>query len=521
MDGLNWLISGINSINPLEEPEKLKSIVLRYLKPRGSPAKRAHLFTINGLTYPIHRDFCFAAVPDPHEINLGRQEGKLKFSTQRSKRRYSILAYLHSIRPGDLIFYFQADPQWPKDIRNRRGFRGIWIAASSPFRDATAIKHPVTHYEELGECPHCGTPFNFGQGGLEDDKKCPICGKSYGKVPVRWNNQVKEYSRVVLSARILTQPLIIFKRTAGDNRVYSDMSVEPLIWISRTDNAMGPGKGSSIRVLLPEEAAKIAYMLATEDDQGLEIGNCQAYPGKAGKPIDDYNGKPVRKLRARKVGGNSQFELEHEFHLNLYFSFKIDEEYSPIIRELKIPLASMEYWTSEFPWGYTGDTADFVLSLWDDQKGRHTIYIFEFKKDRIDKRSLAEVLLYVPWVAQVMTQFRHETNEITIYPVLVGRSVRLDSVPDEYKFRLRFFTSPIEKKVTIKSPILLKYIIPASSPIKVKGKDGREIYYVDIDDLDIRSEQRTVKPFTPPPPLTFTTTEVERQYIIDKYLRSF
>jgi uncharacterized protein (DUF983 family) len=513
--GVKWLLDQLSSIDPLKESEELRDIILKYLKPRGGPAKRAHLFTINGLTYPIHRDYCFAAVPDPHEIRPSGKQRTLKFSTQRSKRRYSMLAYLHSVRPGDLIFYFQADPQWPKDIWNRRGFRGIWTASSPPFRDVTTVKHPTTGYEELGKCPHCGTPFNFGEGKLQNNKKCPICGQPYGKV----NVQGAVYSRVVLSARLLTQPVVVFKRTAGDNRVYSDMSVEPLIWISRTDNAMGPGKGSSIRTLLPEEAAKIAFMLATEDDQEIEEVECLEYPGQTNHPIDDYNGKPFHYLRAKRIGGTLQ--LEHEFHLNLYFSLLIDDPNSPIIRELKIPLDKVEYWTTEFPWGYTGDTADFVLTLWDDNNGRYAVYIFEFKKDRIDRMALAEVLLYIPWVVQVLTQFRHETKDVTVYPVLVGNSIALRAVPESYSFSMKFFTSPSTKNVTVESPILLRYSIRNAKPFKDPYRNGETIYYVHIRDLDLNKVRVRVKPFTPPPPLTFTTADVERQYVADKYLQGF
>ena len=516
MPDINWLKEMLSSINPLREPEEFRKIIWHYLKPDGGPARRAHLFTINGLTYPLHRDFCFAAVPDPHEVSLDPRRKQLRFTIQRSKRRYSMLAYLHSVRPGDLIFFFQADPQWPKDIWNRRGFRGVWVVKSPPFRDVTSIKHPRTGYEILGKCPHCGTPFNFGSGGMEEDKKCPVCGGNYGRVPVVTAIGVRRYSRVVLSARLLIEPVLVFKRTAGDNRVYSDMSIEPLIWISRTDNAMGPGKGSSIRTLMPEEAAKIAMMLATEDDQDIDQVECMEYSGKVGNPIDDYNGMPAYLLRAKRNG--RRLILEHEFHLNLYFALKVDKPDSPIVRELNLPLNKVEYWTSEFPWGYTGDTADFVLTLWDDNRGRYVIYLFELKKDTVDRKALAEVLLYVPWVVQVLTQFRPETTQVTVYPVIVGATTSLRYVPESYRFTMRFFTVPEAKEVTVESPIVLEYEIREASPFQDKVR-GTTIYYV--KDLNLRRVKLPVKSFTPPPPLTFTTADVEREYVVRKYLQGF
>jgi len=510
-------LDAFQSVNPLRDPDELYDLIWRYLKPKGRPAPRAHLLTINGLTYLIHRDYCFAAVPDPSELT---QKTVKKFDyrsfTPRSKRRYSMLAYLFSIRPGDLIFFFQADPQPIKAIWSRRGFRGIWVAVSQPFRDTTNIRHSVPNlgydYEILGACPKCGTPFDFGEGGIENEKRCLLCEEPYGKARI-WGT---EYSKVVLSARFLIKPVVVFKRTAGDNRVYSDMSLEPLIWISRTDNAMGPGKGSTIRTLLPEEAAKIGYMLATEDGQSLENVECRQYPGNVGKPIDDYNGMP-HLLRARIEGRD--LVLEHEFHLNLYFAMNIDRAGSPIQRELQIPLSEVEYWTTELPWGYTGDTADFVLSLWDDAKGRYKIYIFEFKKDVVDVEALAEVILYVPWVVQVLTQFRAETSEVIVQPVLVGRYMKLKAVPDQYILNLRFFTSGGGKKVTVEPPVLLQYFIKDSDCEFYDDKIRKErICYV--KNLDLKKVVISVKPFNPPPP-TITTTDVEKKYVVSKYLSGF
>jgi len=511
------LLDALRTVDPLKNPNELRDLIWEYLRPNGRPAPRAHLLTINGLTYPIHRDYCFAAVPDPSELT---QKAIKNFNyrsfTPRSKRRYSMLAYLFSIRPGDLIFFFQADPQPIKEIWSRRGFRGIWVADSSPFRDTTSIMHSLPglrySYEILGACPRCGTPFDFGEGGIEDEKRCLLCGAPFGKVKVG----KEEYSKVVLSSRFLIKPVVVFKRTAGDNRVYSDTSLEPLIWISRTDNAMGAGKGSTIRTLLPEEAAKIGYMLATEDDQSLENVECREYPGSVGKPIDDYNGMPYL-LRARREDGNLVFE--HEFHLNLYFAMNIDKPDTPIQRELQIPLSEVEYWTTELPWGYTGDTADFVLSLWNDAKGRYKIYIFEFKKDIIDVEALAEVLLYVPWVTQVLTQFRAETSEVIVQPVLVGKYMKLRAVPGQYTLNLGFFTSGGRKKVIVEPPILLQYSIKDyDCEFHYDKIRKEEICYV--KNLDLKKDVKPTKPFRPPPP-TITTAEVEKNYVVNKYLIGF
>jgi uncharacterized protein (DUF983 family) len=517
------LMDKINGIDPLKDPVAFSNIIWNYLKPRqGRTAPRAHLFTINGLTYPIQRDYGFAAVPDPTELKVTRGS-QPRFNTQRSKRRYSMLAYLFSVRPGDLIFFFQADPQYPKDIWNRRGFRGIWIAITPPFRDLTSIKHSTTGYEILGKCPSCGTPFNFGEGaGVRgSSRKCLLCGADYGTVKMG----KEEFSKVVLSARFLIKPLIVFKKTASDNRVYSDLVIAPLIWISRTDNAMGPGKGSTIRTLLPEEAVKIAYMLATEDSQAIEHPTVQQYPGSTGGQITDYNGKPVELLRAVRSEGRRRWELEHEFHLNLYFAMNIDNPSSSVQHVLRIPLGEVDWWTTEFPWGYTGDTADFSLTLWDDHRGRYAIYLFEFKKGDVDKKSLAEVLLYVPWVAQVLVNQVTYSNAVEVYPILVGVDCKLRYVPDGYSLDFNYahipaLNTPVKSlRIEVKPPIVLKYDIKNCEDIlKDRARDGKEVCYT--RDLELTKVDVRTRPFKPPP-VTYTATEVEKETVVRKYLANF
>jgi|GEM_PF-2011171 len=512
------LLHELERLNPLESPYEFSDIIWKYLKPRqGNPAPRAHLFTINGLTYPIHRDYGFVAVPDPAEIVMGRY--RPQGFIQRSKRRFSMLAYLYSVRPGDLIFFFQADPQYPADIWNRRGFRGVWIATSYPFRDATPIKHPKTGYEELGACPHCGTPFDFGEGELVgESRKCLVCGKAFGVVVLGG----KKYSKVVLSARLLIKPLVIFKKTASDNRVYSDLTISPLIWISRTDNAMGAGKGSTIRTLLPEEATKIAYILATEDHQAIDAVKVQSYPGKTGQEIADYNGQPSTLLRAVEEG--KSWRLEHELELNLYFALNIDKYHSNLQQVLNIPLDRVDWWTTEFPWGYTGDTADFALTLWDDNRGRYAVYLFEFKRDVVDNFALAEVILYVPWVAQVLTNAVTYVDEIEVYPVLVGRDVKLKFVPEEYAINFRYSavprlsTSMRNRKIAVKPPIVLQYSIRDPDCVIRLTDRYRGIDVCYVKDLRITGVPIRTRPFTPPPP-TFTTTSVEREFIVERYLK--
>ena len=429
----------------LEDPMEAIDLVRNYLRPKnGNPAPRAHLFTVNGFTYPFVRDLGFACVPDPPETN---DRG---YSTQKSKRRFSILSYLFSVREGDLLFFFQADPQHKYyNVRDRRGFRGIFMVTSSPFRDRTKIVHPQTKYEIHGECPNCGTPF--AMLGLN----CEICGKKYPEVDVYHEGRSHKHRIHVLSARLLIKPLIVFERTLGDNRAYADMSDPGLIWISRADNAMGRGKGSSIRTLLPEEAVKLTRLLVTEPDQRIiEIENPK-YPSNTRDQIKNEDDTPCTHPRLRDDGET----LKHELYLNLHIARTIDDPSSSIRKELGdiINQNDLEYWTSELPWGYTGETADFVATLHDPERGRYRIIIFEFKKDRVDDRGLLQVIVYVAWVAQVCTQFADPpVSDVEVIPVLVGKNFNLSFLPKEYSFEVKYLVGP-KKKIRVKTPRLIEY----------------------------------------------------------------
>lgn len=495
----------------IRDPSSFKDLIWSHLKPREGPAPRAHLMTINGLTYPIHRQHGFASVPDPHEIVRRRGRDSLKLYGPRSKRRYSMLSYLHSMRQGDLVFFFQSDPQWPRDLLNRRGFRGIWKVASPPYRGSANV-HLPSGYEILSTCPHCGTPFNFGEGKLSNGKHCPLCGEPYGVVSVDSPHGGKRFSRVVLSARILIEPVVIFSSTSGDNRVYGDMSVEPMIWISRTDNAMGLGKGSSIRTLLPEEAAKISYMLASEDRQTIDgemrQSNC---PDTTRPPITDHNGVEARFPRVTHE--RDGWKLFHEFHLNFFLSNNIDNPQHQLMQCLEIPLDAIDFWTTELPWGYTGDTSDFVMSCWHQDRGRHKIYLFEFKRDLVDKSALVETLLYVPWVVQCLTQFRHETTAVEVIPVIVGRNNTLTRLPSDYGFTTKYFTNQNSKEVIVRSPLILEY-----NPIDIFEREDTQTqdqvsYASDLEFRRIDLPQRAITP----PPLSYTTASVEQEWVASHY----
>jgi len=285
-----------------------------------------------------------------------------------------------------------------------------------------------------------------------------------------------------------------------------DMADPGLIWISRADNAMGAGKGSSIRVLLPEEAAKLARMLANEPDQHVLVHVPSPYPSRTRAPIENDDGTEAIYPRL----DSRQNIVQHELHLNLHIARTIDVGRSSIQNALPgiIPLRDLEYWGSELPWGYTADTTDFVCTL-RNKSGRYRIVIFEFKRDDISDNALVEIMLYVYWVVQVCTQFAEPPiSEIEIVPVLIGRQNTLIRVPADFNFHVRYLVGP-DKLVNVRSPQLIEYE-PAN--IFINKKSG-ERYAKDIVYKNVTGSIKQVR-FVPP--LGAAMTQTERAWIRDQ-----
>lgn len=468
------------SNSPPNNSDKLPMWVRDYLRPIvGRPAFKAHQFTLNGMTYPFVRDLQFAAVPDPENY-----------------RRYSMLAALYLTRPGDLLFFFQADPQWDDNtIDSRRGLRGIWRVASVPFADRREISHPVTGYTIMGRCPSCGTfHSNLGAMCVECDERLPT-----SRTPSRPDG----YQHLVLSLRLDIEPLAVFERTVSDERAYADMTDPVLLWIGRHDNAMGRGKGSSIRQLLPEEAVKLTRLMVSEPNQRLVFPPVIPYPNPK-EPVVNNDSTPVEdvEIDRRPQAGDC---IKYELMLNFHIARTLDQSGSSIRDTLsKHCSGALEYISSEFPWGYTAGESDFVCVFSENGQRRH-IFVMEFKRDHVDDAAIIEASLYVPWVVQILSQFADPApKKLTVIPVVIGRRIAEGiCMPALYNYKAHFM-SGVQVDVEVEHPIILTY-----EPINIYRQNetwrARDIVYND--------QSQHVLLINWKPPIGTVTSEVERNWI--------
>jgi hypothetical protein len=97
---------------------------------------RAHVFVVDGSTFPVHRDRCFCGI-GPREGEFRTYEdfvAKMLTSTGSGYRGMAV--DMLGTRPGDLVFFYE----------RKMGFHGVYRIAGRPFFDSTII-HGVGDFE--------------------------------------------------------------------------------------------------------------------------------------------------------------------------------------------------------------------------------------------------------------------------------------------------------------------------------------------------------------------------------------
>lgn len=474
----------LRGIDPIKDTGSALDALQEYMRPvsLGGSGARIHQFTINGLTYPFVRHYGIACVPDPFLA-----------------RRYDMYAALELVRPGDLLVFFQSDPQPNKSTfpEERRGLRGVWVAESLPFRAPRSVKDETGEgvrrigHTILATCPHCGSVHgSLGKrcGHDPDEKPAEFaggrqrsrqgCGNKYEGNP--YGHGAKGPApHYVLSSWLKVAPLWLFESSVTDERVYADFGQPGMVWIGRHDNAMGPGKGSSIRQLLPEEAVRIISLLAQENrgrgaHPGLAAATWVARDEtlRSGDQLKDREGRSIHVLPR-----NGKKKVAREDELYLTIAAQLQAEESPLFDTLRaieglgdIGPRSLEYASVTFPWGYTAGAAD-VVAVFSNKSFRDTVLIFECKKDTLEKKDALQLVLYAERVAQVLFQASSligvsGARKMRILPVLVGSGIKQRresskaptfAVPPGWARKHTYWLSNVTLDLTVDHPRVLAY----------------------------------------------------------------
>nr|AAQ72368.1 TspRI endonuclease [Thermus sp. R] len=489
--------------------------------PSGPFARRVHQFTLHGYTYPFVEQYGEAALPDPPPVEV----------TGRASRRHSMLAAVLLAMKGDFLFFFQADPQDP-ELGSRRGIRGVYTVKGPPGRagHTKPLEHPHygKDYKMHAACPKCGSPFSSLYGA------CPECGNPLPlpPKPSRFLRKGKEpLPEHVLSVRLPVEPFTVFEREVTDERVYGDMSSDnildrALVWIGRHDNAMGAGKGSSVRQLLPEEALRIYKLLLTESDQRLKSLSSPSGLPTGHIPILNPDGTPLECVLTTEDSS----KVREEISIHTALSKEVNNPHSCLYKRL-IPKTVpglqnlwqthyLEYVSSEFPWGYTGSTSDYVLVFRprDGSPVRHAVVI-EFKRDEVGIAEVMQAWLYMPWVAQLLGM--HLGNlvgqpgrlvEVHLTPVLVGARLvgrgqnRIHVLPRGYDRTVTYYNGAKVRHV-VNPPVFWEYSLkPCGS-----SQNRAEVRFSPI--------HLNIKTINYIPPIGTSTAEAERNRAIEEFRR--
>jgi hypothetical protein len=296
-----------------------------------------------------------------------------------------------------------------------------------------------------------------------------LCNTDYPTISIEGEAIAKR----VISSHLNIEPLFAFERSVSDERAYADMSDPGLIWIGRHDNAMGAGKGSSIRHLLPEEAKKLVRLLLKEP--GQQVGAPSSHRQPAGLPLAHSSGQPINLLPTDSKG----FVLRED---ELYFMItrQLFTDGSAFRRTLQnhlprgITWEHIEYASSNFPWGYTAGAVDFVI-FFRDSRGRRFIVIIECKKGRVHDETVLQVLLYAERTLQVAflsapsAAFPDDDDLVEILPVVIAEDATRPrtgeqriAIPLSYELR-RSYCGGATVKALVRSPLFLRYVPPVAS----------------------------------------------------------
>lgn len=370
----------------------------------GGKGRRAHQWTLNTFTWGFLEQEGFAAVPYPTNY-----------------RSQDMLAGLSISRPGDLLFLFQSNPKYDSNSRgNRVGLRGVYRITSAPFlgRSSHTITLPSGDpYTIHGECGSCGrTSFPLsGENG--NPPECNSCGYSHPVPPPPYD----WYRHLTLPWRVLVEPIIHFDLPVPDERAYGDWTDSPNLWVGRQDNASSNtgrfGKGSSIRQLQPYEAEKLLRMLFNEPGQIPRTPPAVTYRGSR-DPITDSSG-----LLATHPRIHSNGELRYEYDLNVWMSLSFDDlTTGSLASALGINPDEIWYASNLFPWGYTGNEADFVVATL-DAENECCVYVIEAKTGKVTDRvgeGVVQVSMYVHWVLQRLLRYLPLGMTFRAVPVTLG-----------------------------------------------------------------------------------------------------
>jgi hypothetical protein len=143
--------------------------------------------------------------------------------------------------------------------------------------------------------------------------------------------------------------------------------------------------------------------------------------------------------------------------------------------EIEEALSGLEFYGIEFPWGFANDQADFVCTF-SERDERYHIVVVENKMGRVNKKSIVELMLYVPWVARTLGRYASSApEELTISPIMVGAGTkRTFRLTNPYNIEISSIPDSSTIDVHVEGSRFLRYHPEAETRYTLDGKEYTE-----------------------------------------------
>lgn len=359
--------------------------------------QQAHVFVVDSDSYPVHRDRLFCGVKNPNKFNIkGRPNNSY----------YGLLADLKTLRPNDLVFFYQMRKD---EEKHKRGFRGVFKVKnieSFAFFDDTDIHGVKNSKGELGsenkvvfgKCPKC-------KSNLSDKTQTQKVGFKQIKMKICVNCGLPiDYH--ILPNRVLIEPLLYYENPIDDNTAYIDrehIREKGILWTMLFRKTYGAGRERSITHILPEESEKLIHLFKKLFKES-SLNTVEPYPVS-------NNMKPLIVDLITKPEG----QLSIEGMLEAWIMENIDKEI-PLLKDIVGDLEELEYFGNQVLYGIGGEKVDVMcLHKRDDERFKATV--MELKNDKLQMKDVEQIKDYAKWMSQLVFK---DADSSKIQPVLIG-----------------------------------------------------------------------------------------------------
>jgi len=350
---------------------------------------RAHIFNVDELTFPVHRDRGFCGT--------GKRGYPLKNYQQALKepRKFSsIVVDLKGTRPGDLVFFYES----------RRGFHGIYQVISPPFFDSQTI---------------------FGIGEFSHHKV-------EADVPFR----------------LLVECVDYFPEPVPEDLIFSTPTYERIFWIPFYRKIQGPrgcvtidpeATRTLIELLIkingPPQAKEFHPFYYDEGLGGIQIPYAEDSIGVG----EDEHGPllQIPQLQLLHFPLTSHKSVQLEDHLRGWLITNLDDPSQDDLRRIFGPTSHIEWFANNVPFHVSQRHIDMLIyhrtppGELIDPPLRYRYSVVELKRDTAKPEDVDQLMGYVKWVANRLAE-----GEVDIVrPYIIAQDFRDETVERAYSTR--------------------------------------------------------------------------------------